>query len=80
MVTATQEIGWIDNSAALARLVAALGEVSIAAVDTEFVREKTYYPQLCLIQIAAGETTRCMSACSMRASRGCCTARGRTSK
>ena len=22
------------------------------AIDTEFLREKTYYPQLCLIQIA----------------------------
>jgi ribonuclease D len=59
-VTATQEIGWIDNDAALARLVAALAEVSIAAVDTEFVREKTYYPQLCLIQIAAGDQVACV--------------------
>jgi ribonuclease D len=59
-VTATQEIGWIDNDAALARLVAVLGETSIAAVDTEFVREKTYYPQLCLIQVAAGEQVACI--------------------
>jgi ribonuclease D len=59
-VTTTQEIGWIDNDAALARLVAALGETSIAAVDTEFVREKTYYPQLCLIQVAAGEQVACI--------------------
>jgi ribonuclease D len=59
-VTATQEIGWIDNDAALARLVAVLDETSIAAVDTEFVREKTYYPQLCLIQIAAGEQVACV--------------------
>ncbi len=50
-MTATQEIGWIDNDAALARLVAALAQTPIAAVDTEFVREKTYYPQLCLIQV-----------------------------
>ena len=60
MVTAIQEIGWIDNDASLARLVAALGETPIAAVDTEFVREKTYYPQLCLIQIAAGEQVACI--------------------
>ncbi len=59
-MTATQEIGWIDNDAALARLVAALADVSIAAVDTEFVREKTYYPQLCLIQIAAGDQVACV--------------------
>jgi ribonuclease D len=59
-VTTTQEIGWIDDDAALARLVAALGETPIAAVDTEFVREKTYYPQLCLIQVAAGEQVACV--------------------
>jgi len=59
-VTATQEIGWIDNDAALARLVAALEQTSIAAVDTEFVREKTYYPQLCLIQVGTGDQVACI--------------------
>jgi ribonuclease D len=59
-VTEAQEIGWIDDDAGLARLVAALERVSIAAVDTEFVREKTYYPQLCLIQIGTGEQVACV--------------------
>jgi ribonuclease D len=59
-VTATQEIGWIDNDAALARLVAALAQTSIAAVDTEFVREKTYYPQLCLIQVGTPTQVACI--------------------
>jgi len=59
-VTAPLEIGWVDNDAALARLVAALGDASLAAVDTEFVREKTYFPQLCLIQIAAGDQVACI--------------------
>ena len=59
-MTATQEIAWIDNDAALARLVAALGQTSIAAVDTEFVREKTYYPQLCLIQIGTTDQVACI--------------------
>jgi ribonuclease D len=59
-VTATQEIGWIDNDAALAPLVAALEHVSIAAIDTEFVREKTYYPQLCLIQVGTGGHAACI--------------------
>jgi len=59
-VTAPQEIGWIDDDAKLARLVAALEHTSIAAVDTEFVREKTYYPQLCLIQIGTGEQVACV--------------------
>ena len=60
MLEANQEIGWVDNDAALARLVAALGETSIAAVDTEFVREKTYYPQLCLIQVATPTPVACI--------------------
>jgi ribonuclease D len=40
--------------------VAVLETTSIAAVDTEFVREKTYYPQLCLIQIGTGEQVACV--------------------
>ena len=59
-MTAPQEIGWIDDDAKLARLVEALEHTSIAAVDTEFVREKTYYPQLCLIQIGTGDQVACV--------------------
>ena len=29
-------------------------QASFLAVDTEFIRERTYYPQLCLIQISDG--------------------------
>ena len=59
-MTTAQEIGWIDNDAALARLVAALEHTSIAAIDTEFVREKTYYPQLCLIQVGTSDQVACV--------------------
>ena len=27
----------------------------VLAVDTEFLREKTYYPKLCLVQVSTGE-------------------------
>ena len=30
------------------------------AIDTEFIREKTYYPRLCLIQICNGEVAACI--------------------
>jgi ribonuclease D len=36
----------------LAEVVAALGDVAAYAVDTEFHRERTYYPKLALVQIA----------------------------
>jgi len=59
-MAATEDIGWIDSDAALAPLVAALARTDVAAVDTEFVREKTYYPQLCLIQIGTGDQVACI--------------------
>jgi ribonuclease D len=51
---------WIDEDAALASLCAALDGEALVAIDTEFVREKTYYPQLCLIQVATRERTACI--------------------
>src|SRR6476659_1246297 len=42
----------ITDSATLADLCARLSRSRFVAVDTEFMRENTYYPDLCLIQIA----------------------------
>ena len=42
----------IEDSAALANLCARLAESPFVAVDTEFMRENSYWPELCLIQIA----------------------------
>ncbi|MDQ2892402.1 MAG: ribonuclease D [Pseudomonadota bacterium] len=42
----------ITESATLANLCTRLAEADFVTVDTEFMRESTYYPELCLIQIA----------------------------
>ncbi|WP_419825418.1 ribonuclease D [Sphingomonas sp.] len=42
----------ITDSATLADLCARLAEADFVAVDTEFMRENSYWPELCLIQIA----------------------------
>src|SRR5262252_3011539 len=51
---------WVDEGAALASLCAALEGAPLVAIDTEFVREKTYYPQLCVIQVATREHAACV--------------------
>lgn len=45
----------ITDSATLANLCARLADAPFITVDTEFMRESTYYPELCLIQIADTE-------------------------
>ncbi|WP_374293948.1 ribonuclease D [Sphingomonas sp.] len=42
----------ITDSATLANLCTRLADTDFVTVDTEFMRESTYWPELCLIQIA----------------------------
>ena len=42
----------VTTSAELESAIANLMSASVLAIDTEFMREKTYYPKLCLLQIA----------------------------
>ena len=51
---------YVDSSEALQRLCSALAGSEWLAVDTEFIREKTYYPRLCLIQICNGDIAACV--------------------
>ena len=44
----------IRDPEALAERVAAWPDAAPLALDTEFVRERTYYPRLCLVQVAIG--------------------------
>ena len=45
----------ITTSSALAEFCAALQGSPYIAVDTEFMREKSYYARLCLVQVAYGD-------------------------
>lgn len=42
---------YLADQPALASFCAELRGAAWLALDTEFIRERTYYPQLCLIQI-----------------------------
>ncbi|HKK23676.1 MAG TPA: ribonuclease D, partial [Pseudohaliea sp.] len=45
----------ITDTEALADFCARQAEAAFIAVDTEFLRENTYWPKLCLIQVAGPE-------------------------
>jgi len=51
---------YVDNETALEDYLATIESIRSFAIDTEFVREKTYYPQLCLVQIAGAESIACI--------------------
>ncbi|MBK1673694.1 ribonuclease D [Ectothiorhodospira shaposhnikovii] len=51
---------FIDTPEALEALCRELEACSWLALDTEFIREKTYYPQLCLIQVATPDLVACI--------------------
>ncbi len=48
---------WIDSESALSAVVTSVLSGSRYAIDTEFHREKTYYPKLALVQIRWGDRT-----------------------
>ena len=50
----------IDTADALAAFTASAGRASALSLDTEFMREKTYRAELCLVQVADGDTAVCI--------------------
>ncbi len=53
-------VRYIDTPAALTELCTQLHGNPWLALDTEFLREKTYYPKLCLLQVATPELIACI--------------------
>lgn len=51
---------FIDTAEALTAFCDAIRGSEWIALDTEFIREKTYYPQLCLIQIGVPDRAACI--------------------
>ncbi len=52
----------ITETAALAELCQKLASETFVTVDTEFLRESTYWPQLCLVQLAGAEDAAAIDA------------------
>ena len=50
----------VTTTPALVKAIDAIRSADFIAIDTEFMRESTYYPQLCLIQICAGSHAFCI--------------------
>ena len=51
---------WIDRSDELPSLARTLESYASIGLDTEFLRERTFFPKLCLLQLAAGDSIWCV--------------------
>ena len=52
LVPETTPARWVDETETLREIVASAGLASRYALDTEFHRERSYYPKLALVQLA----------------------------
>jgi len=46
---------YVRDNEGLRELIASMGGTSFVALDTEFMRERTYYARLCLVQVATDD-------------------------
>jgi ribonuclease D len=56
----------ISHSAALGQLCEQLQHVEAIGLDTEFMRERTYFAQLCLVQLSFAQHAVCIDAIKLR--------------
>jgi ribonuclease D len=54
------DVIWIDRSEQLPALARTLESHASIGVDTEFLRERTFFPKLCLLQLAVGGDVYCV--------------------
>lgn len=59
-MTDKRTMQYITDATALNALVDSIRQADWLALDTEFMREKTYYPQLCLLQLATEDVIACV--------------------
>lgn len=59
-MTASPPTEYIDTAAELNAFASGIANCSWIAIDTEFLRESTYRPELCLLQIAADGRIACI--------------------
>jgi ribonuclease D len=57
---------YVDTAAGLLQLCQDLTSADHLALDTEFLREKTYYPKLCLLQVCADGIAACVDPLAIR--------------
>jgi ribonuclease D len=57
---------WIDRDDELPALAQTLESQAWIGVDTEFLRERTFFPKLCLLQLAAGGQISCVDTLALR--------------
>ena len=55
-----RDFDFIEDSDELGHICAAIARDRVCAIDTEFVRESTYYPELALIQLASDSCRACV--------------------
>jgi ribonuclease D len=60
------DVSLVDTTAKLEDCCDHLAQQSWIAVDTEFMREKTYYAQLCLVQIASAKQIYCIDSLAIK--------------
>lgn len=59
---------FIVSAEQLEPVLARWQQAEFLALDTEFVREQTYYPQACLVQVSDSQTCSCVDLLSLEAS------------